>query len=134
MDLSHEFLIDLAINAGGYFAAAVLGMVMYSLFGRKKSVGTEPVASAVSVAAMESVRRETGKIEFVRFGERAAAEPRPAMRTAATAGDTDNGRRNRVDVMDIARKMLNAGASPERIRRVLPVSETELSLLMMNKS
>lgn len=134
MDLSQEFLIDLAINAGGYLAVALLSMVMYSLFNRKKSAPTDAVISTASVATPAPAQRETGKVEFVRFGEQVAAAPRPATHATAAATDADNGRRNRSEVMDIARKMLSAGAPPERIKRVLPISEVELALLNMNNS
>ena len=139
MDISQQFLIDMALNVGGYVLAGALGILIFSMFKRRKEVPVPvkseptPEISAASIDA-EAVVGEKRRVEFVRLGQQNTAA-RPAINKtdtndSAVAGD----RRNRTETIRIARTMLKAGASAEKIKRVIPISDAELSLLSMSKS
>ncbi len=127
-----DIIIDLGLNVVGYLAAGVLSLVIYSIFRRDRQPATpkaEPVAAgAKSQKAQATGTAETpapaapsrgGKVQFVGFGERGE---KPA------AGN-DPMRRNRADVLRIAREMIRTGSSSAEIKAALPISDTELAVL-----
>jgi len=142
MDLSKEVLMDLFLNAVGYLAAGGLSLALYALFcGRKKAALDSPRPD-LSTADQRcgkagNVAGERRRIEFIKFGEQ------PYKADAAGTGDVHSKRapampaaslRNRIEVIGLARKMINAGASAEKIRAILPISEAELALLSSQKN
>ena len=56
----------------------------------------------------------------------------PAESTPRTGPNGE--RRDRSEIIRIARTMVKAGASDEKIKRLIPISDAELSLLSMSKS
>lgn len=142
MDLSKEVLTVLFLNAAGYLAAGGLLLVMFTLFrGRRKatsdSAGPDLQAADYRRGEAGNIDGERRRIEFIKFGEQ------PSQADATGAGDVHSrraparpatSRRNRIEVMGLARKMINAGASAEKISAVLPISEAELALLSSQKN
>lgn len=142
MDLSNEVLMDLLLNAAGYLAAGGLLLVLYSLFrGRRKAPMDPPGSDSRRVdqgpGETGSVAGERRRIEFIKFGKQ------PCQADAVGAGEVHlkgapampaTSRRDRLDVMGLARKMIQAGASAEKIRAVLPISEAELALLSCQRN
>jgi len=125
-----DIIIDLALNVIGYLAAGVLSLVIYSIFRRGDQPAAERVERAVAaganatVAATETTaptahQSRPGKVQFVGFGER----------TDSPATGHDPLRRNRADVLRIAREMIRTGSTTAEIKATLPVSDTELALL-----
>jgi hypothetical protein len=49
-----------------------------------------------------------------------------------TGTSLSNARRNRGEVIRLARQMLNSGTSGEKVKQLLPISEGELSVLIMD--
>lgn len=135
--LSLDLLINLGIEAAGFLAGGGLLIVLFPRLGlvtlgqakRRLAVATtppssvtpnpEPVASPVAVA--------TTKMEFVPL-----AASRPATVGTVPSAETSQYRRNRREVIDMARQMLAAGSSREQIQRAVPLSEGELALLAGN--
>lgn len=132
MEISQDFLIDLALNIGGYVLAGALSVLLYSIFMRKKNapapVPTTSVPPAETISADIEPPVQTRRIEFIRLGDKAEDEPKVSRETS-----TGTARRDRAEIIRIARNMLKAGAPIDRIKRVLPVSESELALLDMSK-
>ncbi|UCG61016.1 MAG: hypothetical protein JSV52_11900 [Candidatus Zixiibacteriota bacterium] len=139
MDISQQFLIDMALNIGGYLLAALLGIVIYSLFNRRKKVAAvacdEPTtANGDTPAASVETEVVPRKIEFIKLSEESDPTPNASGHARRpTAGDVSR-RRDRADVIRVARTMLKAGAPHDKIKRVIPISDAELSLLSMSKS
>lgn len=139
MELSQQFLIDMALNVGGYVLAGALGIVIYSLFNRRKpavaTVSDQSTSVTVDTAEPAPVRESSvRKLEFIKLGsipDVAATTARPAVREVVK-GVAE--RRDRADIIRVARTMLKAGATHDKIKRVIPVSDAELSLLSMSKS
>ena len=132
MEISQQFLIDMALNVGGYVLAGALGILLFSMF-KKRSTVAVPVKSkpgpdkAASADDAEVVVEEKRRVEFVRLG-RQDAGPTPAVKTADTTGTTSaSDRRDRTETIRIARTMLKAGATADKIKRVIPISDAELS-------
>lgn len=139
MDFSQQFLIDMAVNMGGYLLAGLVSVVIYSLLHRQRhsAAAAETTPNEVpgrEAASKPSAEKETRRIEFIKLDERpntdSAGTAQEAEPNAASVGD----RRNRAEIIRIARTMLKAGASEEKIKRLIPVSDAELSLLSMSKS
>jgi hypothetical protein len=137
MELSQQFLIDMALNAGGYLLAGLLGMVVYAMF-RKGRATTATSPRHEEAENDRPTRAEAGgesrKLEFIRLGQ--GPDKISLAASPGLEGGVDNSarRRDRAETMRVARSMLKAGASHQQIRRVIPVSEAELSLLSMSKS
>ncbi len=139
MDISQQFLIDMALNVGGYVLAGALGILLFSMFRRRKEVSVpvkrEPTPEETPApGGTGTVVGERRRVEFVRLS-RQDAPGASTVKTTDTTGTASVGdRRNRTETIRIARTMLKAGASAEKIKRVIPISDAELSLLSMSKS
>jgi len=137
MDISQQFLIDMALNIGGYVLAGLVGVVVYSLLHRRRESALAVETAPAETLAPEEVPKAPGttenrRLEFIKLGERSEKvdiDTDPGS-SNAVAGD----RRNRSEIIRIARTMLKAGASEEKIKRLIPISDAELSLLSMSKS
>jgi hypothetical protein len=138
MDISQEFLIDLALNVGGYLLAGVLSVVLYTFVNRKKAAveATEPTTAEPVATTTETVEppSEKRRVEFIQLGEKTTETARPNPQPPMEESSTTVGRRDRTEIIRIARNMLKAGASNDRIKSVLPISESELALMDMSKS
>ena len=143
MELSQEFLIDMGINAGGYLLVGLMSVFIYSLFQKKKTkIKIDETVDEVTFSqpkqqnspVAESTEHQSGKrVEFITFGSetknaRLQTEPVKRMQT----DENINGRMSRKEAINLAKKMLVAGATPEKIKKVLPVSDSELALLTLN--
>jgi hypothetical protein len=69
------------------------------------------------------------KIQFVKFGKNETSSSAAVM----PMGEVNTLKRNRGKVISLARQMLEAGTSKERIKELLPVTEAELALLQSEK-
>lgn len=127
MDLSQEFLIDYGINFLGFMLGGVLTTLVYAwLRPRREGVTRIEMSEAPHGRAQVSTAPAAyGGPAFIPLG----TSPAMVRRTAETT--TVNRTGDRGEVFRLARTMLAAGASPERIRQVLPISEAELSLISM---
>ena len=134
MEFSHDTLIDVGLSVAGYLAAVALWMVLYSLFTGRSQVramapelvgGNSP--SAAGSAIGEAVR-EKRKLQYVDLRGSTSSN----ATTASSGPDTpraEQQRRNRVQVMKLAREMLKDGRTQDQVRDLLPISEGELALL-----
>ncbi len=139
MDISQEFIIDMALNVGGYLIAGAISVLIYSLFaGRRKNVAvaqsSEPIAAEQQAIASTVAETEKRRVEFIKLGHENATGSAPEGKSESMRETTSSDRRDRAEIIRIARGMLKAGATNERIKRVLPISEAELSLLSMSRS
>ena len=133
MELSTEMWIDVALNATGYLAAGALATVMYSLFRRRPARSTHAADGHQSAEQRESQRHNglssaANNMEYVEFGN--AAEGRTER---SITGEPATRRRNRGEVIRLARQMIEVDTPEEKIRDLLPITEAELSLLSLKK-
>ena len=139
MDISQQFLIDMALNVGGYVLAGLVGVVTYSMLHRRRRSTAPADVAPIEVPAPETTSQPTGetesrRIEFIKLGEhQSEATGRTAAESTPQTG-ANGERRDRSEIIRIARTMLKAGASDEKIKRLIPISDAELSLLSMSKS
>ena len=130
MPINNQMLIDLALNVAGYLAAGALSLVMYSTFRRsprsaapRETAAPRPAPSAgptVSMPAGANLTPDARGMQFVGFGESSRGETGPQGTSL---------RRNRVEVLRLARGMLRSGATDAEIKAALPVSDAELAVL-----
>ncbi|MBD3257175.1 hypothetical protein GF377_01985 [candidate division GN15 bacterium] len=130
MDVPHEQLIDIGLNVLGYLVAATLGMVVYSFFGRRRPV-TDREAAAVQVAAAAAPEASEGnrKMNFVDFRRSDSSEPNGDLAGAVSRTSSHGARRDRAEIIRLAREMIAARTPQETIKRTLPISDGELALL-----
>lgn len=119
-------MMDIALNAVGYVAAGALSVVIYVLFtgrGRRADVSTHaPSGSTAAESARAGAVDDGGRsVEFVRLSQQRTEAARPAYLEH---------RRNRVEVIGRARRMLDDGVPTEQIKKSLPISDAELALLI----
>lgn len=127
MSINNAMLIDLALNVVGYVAAGALSLVVYSMFrrGPRSATRSESVAmksaSQLEPAMMPGGTAPDNRVmQYVNFGESARNDDGPQSLTM---------RRNRAEVLRVARGMLRSGASDHDIKAALPVSDAELAVL-----
>lgn len=141
MELSQDFIIDMLINGGGYLAAALIGIVVYSLFFGKKEKKVKPAKVHQPDPVDTTEREKTSnpeqmiqrKMEFIKFGEQHFDKDKTEKPAQPVNNRVNELRRpDRKEVISLARKMLDSGATHENIKKILPVSEAELALLSLN--
>ena len=151
MDISQELLIDTGLNMAGYILAALLTALLYSMISNRKKNETvadkEVLPNAegkftetVNVSREESEQSE--ELEYVQLGRmNVAPKGETAIsgynKVASNYTDRDkrsSSRRDRSEIIRVARQMIKAGASQEIIKSVLPVSDEELALLAYGKN
>ena len=142
MEFSQEFIIDIMINAGGYLAAGLIGVIFYSLFSKRTAKKENPRIVSKSIDTVEIdtesnviIKSEPQKrVEFIKLGTQ--KEPQvleSRVKSESLKPDVKlSGRLDRKEVISLARKMLDAGAANEKIKKILPVSDSELALLSLN--
>src|SRR5512145_1297064 len=121
MDVWNGQIVDVGLTITGYLAAAGLGMLLHSVVvgHRRHAVAAGHPASRTN----ESDRRPTAdlspQVQFIDLrGHQASGRTTPAP-----AASVREGRRDRVEIIRLARQMLNAGTPADRVRRTLPISE-----------
>ncbi len=130
MDISTLMMTDIALNVVGYLAAGALAVLIYSAFKRDKAPAEQPQPEQAAVAPEVTRQGDRRKVEFIRFGEMAESDA-PDVASILPDDTGIKSRRDRSDIIRVARTMLRAGAPADKIRRVLPISEAELSLLSL---
>lgn len=145
MDIPHEVIIEVALNIIGYLAAGALSILIYRNFARPKAGAVPRSNITLATPDQPDLRSESPSrtkddinLEIVTFGSSpaeklAASANKPTInrlrgRAASPAG------RDRADIIRIAKEMMKAGATAEKIKGVIPISEAELSLLSMGKN
>ena len=135
MDFSQEFLLDMAINGAGFLTAALIGMVFYALFSNKKAPQQQEVVQennsklSKSTQTIPTVQRQNvSNVKFIQLGS-TGSEGEHVTHVKKEAAPA---RASRKEVIQLARKMLDAGSTTENIKRILPVSDAELALLSLN--
>ncbi len=139
MELSQEFLIDMAINAGGYLFAGIISVLIYSLFQKKKPavavdelVAEKQTHTASTEKNISTALTNERKVEFITFGQEQQSYKKEPIIEKPEVPKENNSRMNRKEAIGFAKKMLLAGASHEKIKKLIPVSESELALLSLN--
>ena len=133
MEFSQDALIDVGLSVAGYLAAGGLWMVLYSLFtGRTRTQDAVPqTADQVNPetsAAIGRAVREKRSLQYVDLRE-TKKNSTPVERPTPEPARVDQYRRNRAEVVRLAREMLKDGRSRDQVRELLPISEGELALL-----
>lgn len=136
MDVSSGFYTDLLLNLVSYLATGALVWTVYPVVAPKLNrlraasadpevQASQPILVTQPEVAPQFLRLQNPPAEAETF---AAEDIKPSGRSSVIRPSE---RRDRVDIIRIAREMLKAGADNRRIQQVLPVSEAELALLTM---
>jgi hypothetical protein len=128
MEISQDVIIDTILNVAGVLAAGGLALMMYATFRRPKQdpSWTGKVNRQSPDARLNKpndVSEGTRRIEFVKLDHSQDSSGSPR------AVSSEIHRRNRVEIIRLARQMVEAGAPAERVKAVLPISDAELALL-----
>lgn len=116
----------------------MLGVVIYSLFKRSPKSQRKSQISLNDAGIVEPQRKEmstgkTKKVKFIKLGESVSYPlSKNKVKTGKSSQNSSSQRYDHLEIIRIARSMLKAGATPEKIKKVLPVSESELVLLKAN--
>jgi len=139
MEVIQDHLIDVGLDVGlnvlGYLIAAALGILLYSAVSNRrveKGAGPAPAENQAFDARTPEV--SSTKMEFIPL----AGTPGMLPGGSKTIGDcgriSQSGRRNRSEVIRLAREMLKAGAAGATIKRRVPISDGELAILQSGNS
>ena len=132
MDFSNGLLIDTAIIAAGYIFAGALSVLIYSVATRRhrevQLVNFLPEEGEIKEKQVERTEPKN-QFEFVRF-EQSKKEPDSEPLEEKT-NYLKSGRlqRNRLEVIQQAKKMMSSGKAAEEIRKILPLSAAELEFM-----
>lgn len=138
-DFFNDRLIDTGLNVIGYTAAGLLWMLVYSAFSRRtrrsetaaspSDTVSESHAGQPSPAKSSSPKTRT---EFISLD----STEQPSVDSSVPSSSADEvstaDRRNRSDIIRVAREMIKNGVAKEMIKRTLPITDGELSLLIQS--
>ena len=129
MDVFNDRIIDIGLNALGYLVAGGLGMLLYSMLPRRsRRVATEAATPAAPLApATGSAPKNT--FEFVDLRQGPVNGQSMSRADSGSGNKGGPGRRDRREIIRLAREMLRAGTADEMVKRTLPISDGELALL-----
>lgn len=129
MDVFNDRIIDIGLNALGYLVAGGLGMLLYSVLPRRsRRPATEAATpAALSVPAAESDPKNT--FEFVELRPSPVEGQGESKVDSIVGSKGGTARRDRREIIRLAREMLKAGTADEMVKRTLPISDGELALL-----
>jgi hypothetical protein len=107
---------------------------------KKTKPVNEAVENYIPQPALENIpETHTNKndinnqIEFIKLGEKEIRLPEQVQKVLPQNRKSLGSRnKNRPEIIKIAKTMLNSGATFENIKKVLPVSDAELSLLKLS--
>ena len=126
MDVLNDRIIDVGLNIIGFIAAGLFWMVVYTTI-TKKSKARAVVDTDVPVSLPVPATVDKKKPEFIDFNSMPVRTD--SVNTVPSTANRAGTRRNRLEIIRIAREMINDGASDENIRNALPISTGELALL-----
>jgi hypothetical protein len=135
MDVPYDQLIDTAIMVLAYLVAGTLGAVIYSAVARRKAAPSRQgvqVAAARTAPAAPAARPSVApdRLQYVDFRRtdsmNAHGDLAGAVSRVPALGST---RRDRAEIIRLAREMIKAKTPQETIKRTLPISDGELALL-----
>jgi len=130
MDVINDRIVDIGLNALGYLIAGGLGMLLHTVIQQRRlrsAAARKEVTAAEGSEFKTAAPGNTGKdIEFVSFR---AETPEVTTMAANATSHTNSPHRNRREIIRLAREMLEAGTAGEKIRKTLPISQSELALL-----
>ncbi len=132
MELSQNILIETGLNVLGYIIVSILSIIIYSMFKRQnKTVTNTESKSAINESDAEKKeilgnKNASDIANFISFG---ASHNTNNVNTETAKNNTT--RRDRSQIIRIARDMIKAGATEKNIMSVLPISEAELAILNM---
>ncbi len=140
MDVPFDQLIDTGLMVAAYAVAGALGALVYSAVAhRQRANATRPVASAAAGATPLPAAGRPGlardQFQYVDFrgagsmsahGDAAGAVSRVQSQAAT--------RRDRAEIIRLAREMIKARTPQETIKRTLPISDGELALLQSSNN
>jgi hypothetical protein len=137
MDVRPDQLIDMSLTAAGLLAAGGFCVVVYSMFGRRRTVSAStpeaelpgmPVPQTYPSASQS--RRNT--IEYVSL----STPPRSVAEAAISDADQADlrRRRNRTDIIRQARQMIERGAATTDITQSLRMTDGEVALLRQDNN
>lgn len=131
MEISNEMMIDVALNAAGFILAGVLTIVVYSMFGRKKksAASTDLYSAANGKDALASTHGQAGaRIEFIDFQSKENTVIKPAITNVNSAGGSSQFEKNRMEVFNQAKAMINGGQRTPDIRRNAALTNSNLNI------
>jgi hypothetical protein len=124
MDVLNDRLIDAGLNALGYLIAGGLGVLIHSIILDRRRA-TRVVAEAPA-EAVEPARPTASKApQFVSLKTTSMT----SQPVAAPSPETVPSRKDKAEIVRLARKMVQAGTDRKIIKRTLPISDAELNLL-----
>lgn len=130
MDGLQNQMIDIGLNTLGYVVAGLLGVVIYSMAGKKKA---QPVRSQSigepTAAAIVPPTPVGSDVEFLDLRQQSIQSNRNERASVSPTRRAGTSRPDRAEIIRLAREMLKAGTPTEMIKRTLPISDGELSLL-----
>ncbi len=131
MEISSGFIMDMALETIGYLAAGAFSIVVFSMFHRRRATTATEAGGRELIGTATAPERS---IQFVKFGQE-TGRPTGTRDTSHRGPDSPGAsRQSRADIIRIARGMMKAGATNDKIKKVLPVSEAELALMNLQKS
>ena len=131
MDVLNEQVIDIGLRVIGYLVAAGLGMLLHSaVAGRRRSAPTSIEAREALTGPRRSEAAGGVDVQFVDLrGRQSNALPSRTQTVGNRPTLGADGRRDRPEIIRLARQMLRAGTPAEMVRRTLPISDAELAFL-----
>lgn len=129
-EISQAQLIETGLNVAGYLAASALSILLYaSVFNRKlRRIGFPIIGSPTA----ERVAPEPTTERAERSAQGLTVFEAPAAEAPVSATRDQRYNRNRSEVIRLAREMMAAGNSAERVTDLLPVTESEMQLIQLS--
>ncbi len=132
MDFSNQLLIDTAIIAAGYIFAGAFSVLIYSVATKRhrevQLVNFLPEEGEIIEKKVEGSNPKN-QFEFVRFDQSKREPAREPLPEKTDYLKSRRLQRNRLEIIQQAKKMMSSGRAAAEIRKILPLSAAELEFM-----
>ena len=137
MDVLNDRIIDVGLNVIGFIAVGLFWVVVYTAITKSRKAPTvcgapekSVIGNDVQASVPDRAAAEKQKLEFINFNSM-PVKSGSGSTVSSPAGSANRAstRRNRVEIIRMAREMIEKGVTDEKIRSALPISDGELTLL-----
>jgi len=130
--ISQEALVDIGLNLAGFLTAGILMALIYSIFNSRRKVpaaagSVVPIKLPDGPANESTEVNKTANVAFVDF--KTMARNNNCENQPPPKRQVEGNSRNRQEVIRLARKLLADKHNEAQIKRTLPITDGELSMV-----
>ncbi len=142
IDLISEQSIDIGLNLIGYLAAGMFWMLIHTAWTNrnKKEAAVNTTAANLNITNQPlniqkpEPRKPAQNVQFLNLASPVEPVSQSQREKIPTVIEPSSNRRDRQDIVRIARQMIKNGVNDNQVKATLPISDGELALIKQSNN